>query len=502
MRTNAYPGDPSHGKLRDMRLGPPPIGLVAAAVMAVLAGACGDDAPPVINTGDILEDLRALPGVASVEVDQTNTAGYRFYILQFDQPVDHADPDGPHFLQKVSLMHFDVDAPMVAYTSGYWDYYEDRIVELTALLSANQISIEHRYFAGSRPDPADWSKLTIEQMAHDQHAIIAALRRVYSGAFVTAGASKGGMTAIYHRRFYPDDVEGTVPYVAPISFGAPDPRYTPYLDTLGPTECRQAIRNVAVELLANRRAMLIARAMMQAQTDALSYTRIELEPAVESAVLNLEWSFWQYYGVGFCADVPATTATDDEMWTFLDDFSPVADNTDARIAQFDAYYYQAYFQLGYPEGGAAYLDPYLQFSDADYLDALPTEQPTYDGGAAMNDIDQWVRGEGNRLLFIYGQWDPWTGGQFQLGNATESAIFTQVEGSHASRITRLSTADRDAAFALLESWTGVTPKLPPQGRATATARASRDQLLRDALDGELRVPSALVRALSFRRESP
>ena len=33
------------------------------------------------------------------------------------------------------------------------------------------------------------------------------------------------MTAIYHRRFYPDDVDGTVPYVAPISFGAPDLRY-------------------------------------------------------------------------------------------------------------------------------------------------------------------------------------------------------------------------------------------------------------------------------------
>lgn len=477
-----------------MRLGV--LGAVVAA--AALAGACGDDEPTMINTGDILEDLRSLPGVASVEVEQTGVTGYRYYTLQFDQPVDHADPGGPHFLQKVSLMHFDVDAPMVAYTSGYWDYYEDRIVELTALLTANQISIEHRYFAGSRPEPADWSKLTIEQMAYDQHAIISALRQVYSGAFVTSGASKGGMTAIYHRRFFPDDVEGTVPYVAPISFGAPDARYNPFLDTLGPADCRQAIRDVAVEMLANRRAAFVAKAQAQATEQAIAYTRIPLEPAVESAVFNLEWSFWQYYGVGFCADVPATSATDDELWTFLDDFSPVSDNSDARVEDFDAYYYQAYFQLGYPDGGAAYLAPYLQFTDADYLGVLPTDQPAYDGGAAMNDIDQWVRNDGNRLLFIYGEWDPWTGGQFQLGDATESALFVQAEGSHNARLSRLAPGDQQAAFAMLEQWTGVAPQLPMQGRALAPS--TREDRLRDAR--EIRVPPAIVRALSFRRKSP
>ena len=57
---------------------------------------------------------------------------------------------------------------------------------------ANQISIEHRFFGESRPEPADWSKCMIEQMAADQHAIIAALRTVYDGACLTTGGSKGG----------------------------------------------------------------------------------------------------------------------------------------------------------------------------------------------------------------------------------------------------------------------------------------------------------------------
>ncbi len=470
------------------------LGLVAA--VALLFG-CGDnDAKPSISTGNVLEDLKTLPGVASVQELPTTGSGYHYYVLQFDQPVDHGDPQGQRFQQRVSLLHHDLDAPMVAYTSGYHDYYEDRIVELTALLSGNQISIEHRYFAGSRPDPTDWSKLTIEQMAHDQHAIITSLRMLYPGAFVTAGASKGGMTAIYHRRFYPDDVDGTVPYVAPISFGAPDTRYTAFLDTLGPADCRQALRDVAVEMLANRRAALSAKAQAQSAENNLVYSRIPFDAAVESAIFNLEWSFWQYYGVGFCADVPAASASDDVLWDFLDDFSPVSDNTDSRIAEFDAYYHQAYHQLGYPDGGALYLDPYLQFTDADYLGILPTTQPAYDDGAAMADIDAWVRTEGSRLLFIYGEWDPWTGGQFEVGNATQSHKFVQAEGSHGARLTRLAPGDRDAAFAMLAEWTGVEPKIPNQTRVQPDlANRGRDE-------GGLRVPPAIIRALSARRKTP
>jgi hypothetical protein len=419
----------------------------------------------------------------------TQSAGYHYYVLHFEQPVDHHDPQSPTFLQEVSLLHHDeLNYPMVVHTSGYWDYYRDRVVELTALLGANQISIEHRYFGESRPVPTDWTKLTIDQMAADQHAIVSALRQLYEGAFITTGGSKGGMTAVYYRRFYPDDVDGTVPYVAPISFGAPDTRYNAFVDTLGPADCRQAVRAVATDLLANRRDAMLAKAQAQAAANNLSYTRIPLPPAVESAIFNLEWSFWQYFGVSACGSVPATTTDDDVMWKFLDDISPVSDNTDVRIAQFEAYYYQAYNQLGYPDGGAEYLDPYLMYTDADYLNALPTAQPPYDGGAAMLDIDQFVREQGERFLFVYGEWDPWTGGQFELGNAKDSLRLIQAQGTHGARISRLAESDRAAAFAKLEAWTGIKPMIP-------TTRSVRDFV-------PPREPSAIRRALRARKLAP
>jgi hypothetical protein len=440
--------------------------LLLAAVLAGWVG-CGDNidpAPPSFR-----EALAALPGVTVTEMD-TETEGYTFFILQFTQPVDHDDPDGATFQQQVSLLHRDEAGPMIVQTSGYWDYYRDSPVELTRMLLANQISIEHRFFGDSRPEPADWTKCTIDQMAADQHAIITALRTVYDGAFVTTGGSKGGMTAIYHRRFYPDDVDGTVPYVAPISFGAPDERYLPFLEQIGPAACRNQVRAVATDLLANRRAMLVTEATAEAEDRGLAYTRIPIPLAVESSVVSLEWAFWQYRGVNACDDVPMTTASDGAMWNFLDDTSPVSDSTDASVAAFEAYYYQAYHQLGFPASSTAYLDPYVQYDDDDYLAALPTALPAYDGGAAMNDIDNWVRTEGERLAFVYGEYDPWTGGAFTLGDAQDSLVVVEGEGSHGARIGRLAGSDQVAILDKIQAWTGVTPFAPQSQRERAVER--------------------------------
>jgi hypothetical protein len=455
------------------------LGLAACGLSA-----CGDNVTEAPE--DLAGKLAELGGV-TVEEQQTDSGPYSFYILRFTQPVDHDNPDGAKFTQRVTLLHRDLDAPMIALTSGYWDYYGDIPYELTTLLAGNQISIEHRYFGESRPSPADWTHLTIRQMADDQHRIISALRTVYRGAFVTTGGSKGGMTATYHRRFYPDDVEATVPYVAPISFAAPDPRYVGFLDTLGPPACRAAVRAVATEMLQHRRAAMLARA--QEQVGPLhTYNRIPIGPAVESAVFNLEWAFWQYYGVSQCPQVPATTASDGELFAFLNKISPVTDNDDETIGQFEAYYHQAYAQLGYPDGGAAYLDLYLQYEDKDYNGALPAGVPMYDGAAAMKDIDAFIKNDASRMLFVYGEWDPWTGGKYTLGGASDSLLLVQPQGSHGARLGRLSEADRALAFDKLQAWTGVSPNSPQQRTGPAL-------LAPEPVVPEPRIPPAMRRGL-------
>jgi hypothetical protein len=433
----------------------------ALALVLVGASACGDNAEP-----DILVQLRALPSIADATEMTTAATGYRYIQIHFIQPVDHASPDGPTFLQEASLLHRDQRAPLVVETTGYWDYQLDRTVELTQLFTANQLSIEHRFFGSSRPDPASWGTLTIEQMADDEHAIVSALRTIYDAPLLATGGSKGGMTAMFYRRFFPDDVAGTVPYVAPISFGAPDERYPPYLATIGPVACHAAVQAAAIEMLANRRAAMETRAMAQAAANNQTYTRVALGPAVESAIESVEWSFWQYWGVEYCAVVPPTTATDDAMYAFLDMVSPVNACSDAELALFEAYYYQSDVQLGYPDDGTTYLTPYLMYANADYAGILPigAPPPAYDGGAAMRDIAQYVASSGDRLLFVYGQWDPWSGGAYTLGSAADSLELVEAQGTHLSDIAHLASSDAATARATLAAWVKAEPTGAPAAR--------------------------------------
>jgi hypothetical protein len=473
----------------------------SAAVAALIAlTGCGDNLedfardeqcnplPTAPAGADIGDRLRALPGVTAVELP-ARWPGYRYFDMTIDQPVDHDDPCRQRFTQHMSLIHRGDAAPMVLVSTGYGDYFKDFPYEPPALLAANQIVLEHRYFKPSRPVPADWDFLDIRQAAGDHHRVIAALRDLYPAPWLTTGGSKGGMTTLFHARFYPDDdIQGRVPYVAPINLGAPDDRYDAFLDTVGTAECRAAVQAVQVEMLARRRAALEERAREQARSEHLDYDRVAIGPAVESAIAGIEWSFWQYHGVGACAQVPAVGASDDAMWAFLDAVSPASDLTDDRIAFFDAYTYQAVGQLGYPGVTDAHLDAGLFRYDGSDYDTWPRGAPVpdFDPGA-MRDIVDWIATDGDRILAVYGAWDPWTAGMIELGAATESFRFVAPEGTHGAGLTDLVPADRDAAFAALDAWSGVAPD------------ASRlDTARRVPTYPDVRVPPWVVRRASGR----
>lgn len=475
--------------------------------LALVLPACGGggshdaDAPPPTPDAasgpdadgrDLLDRLNALPGVVAIEETDPGDPETRLFDLQVTQEVDHDHPGTQTFTQDVTLVHRGFDRPMIAATTGYWNYIGYGDQELTSLLAANQISIEYRFFAGSRPSPADWSMLTIEQAAADEHHVIELLKTIYAGPWIDTGASKGGMTASYHRRFWPDDVAGTVPYVAPLSFAAGDTRYSDFLDADGPADgvCRQALRDLEVELLSQPRFdYLLAQAQDEAAANGYQYTRIAIGPAVESAITGIEWAFWQYVGVQYCDAIPATDASDATMWNFLSQVSAVSGSEDNWVAAFEPYYYQAEFQLGYPDGGGAFLDGLTRYTDADYAGILPegVPEPTYDP-APMVDINDWVTTSGTKLLFIYGQYDPWTAGRYDLGAATDSLSLTAPLMTHGAGFDTLTNADRNAGYAKLAAWTGVQPAKPAAPRVGMHAQPIR----------EPRIPPAMIRGLQLR----
>src|SRR5688572_25439533 len=77
---------------------------------AAIDGAPEIDAPDG-PLGDIREELEAIPGL-TVEERATDHDGYRFFVMTYDQPMDHDDPSGTRFAQRMTLLHRDYTAPV------------------------------------------------------------------------------------------------------------------------------------------------------------------------------------------------------------------------------------------------------------------------------------------------------------------------------------------------------------------------------------------------------
>lgn len=403
---------------------------------------------------DLTEALLAIDGLTVAEIMRPNPY-LRAFELTFRQPVDHDDPEGPSFEQRMTLLHRDVEAPFVLTTTGYAEQLVTTQTELTTLLSANQLAFEHRYFGESRPDPLEWEYLTIEQAAADSHRLVEAFRALYTGALISAGSSKGGMTSVYHRRFYPDDVDGTVAYAAPISYGVPDERYITFVDTIGEQACRDAL--VVLQQEALRRRVAIVE-MMEAYVEiGESYDRLGgLDHALETILISTPFTFWQYIGGEGCSTIPSVTSNDREIYQFIDDTVGFVYVSDRSFDFYGPYYYQAHTELGYPAHRVDQLDGLLQHEVISVEEGLLPEgaTATFDG-SAMEDIAEWVDTEGSELIFIYGEYDAWTAGAFELGGATDSYLFVAPGGTHDALIDDLSEEDNALALEVLSNWTGV-----------------------------------------------
>jgi hypothetical protein len=426
--------------------------------------------------GDILEELRRIPGL-TVEERTTMVEGYRFFVMQYEQPVDHDNPTGVTFKQRLTLMHRDYAAPTVTYNSGYFVSTRGSRSQLTQLVMGNQLSMEYRYFSPSRPDPADWTKLNIKQAATDQHRITQALKaRIYrDNKWLTTGASKGGMTSLFHRRFYPDDVDGTVALVAPIDYPedavqSATNRYIIFLDNVGTDAvCRQKLKDFQNLALARREAMKTRMRAVASFTQILGEDR-----ALEFAVEELPFIFWQYGRQSDCAQVPANTATDDAVFEFLDNVSSVASYGDEDLTAYLPYYHQSATELGYPISDESYLVG-LMYPGQDTARAyIPAgiETPAYDNGAAMHDVQDWIKANGTTIMLIYGQNDPWTAGAVELGNATDSFKFIAPNGNHGSSIANLASADASTATAAVMRWAGMAANAK---RALPTGELTTEQ---------------------------
>jgi hypothetical protein len=455
---------------------------VAVAAAALAMTACAIDGDPLASpaspteetsqaslTDPLLEQLRALPGVTVAELP--SPAGVRHFRLRVTQPVDHADPHGAAFEQRVLLRIRGVDRPTTLDSTGYGLFSSTpRDSEISYLLSGNSVLVEHRYYEGSVPDPADPRYLTIRQAAADHHRIVQLLRPILTGAWISTGASKGGMTSIYHRRYYPDDVDATVAYVAPQSYTTDDPRYGRFLEQVGSAACRRRIVDTQ-RMFLDRRAELLPLFQAQAAEGGLTYDQVGGLPlAFEHGVEEFRFAMWQYYDEQLCAELPTADDPADLAAAYLDAVSgPAGLASDQSLLPFGSYYYQAATQLGSygPLSLEGHLRGRLEHAGTYRVERYSTLPIARVDPASVPEVQLWLATRGERIMLVYGENDPWSAGGFALGRAKDSFRYVVPGGNHGAAITELPEAEQAEALATLARWTGAAPR-------SALARRSAD----------------------------
>lgn len=433
--------------------------------------------PGATGTGDIKERLLSVPGMSLVE--EKPYTGYRFFVLTYTQPVDHRRPGKGTFQQRITVLHKDVARPTVFHTGGYSVSTTPRRSEPAQIVDGNQVSLEYRFFTPSRPDPADWSKLDIWQAASDQHRVFTALKGIYTKNWIATGGSKGGMTATYYERFYPRDMDGVVAYVAPNDVvNKEDSAYDRFFRTVGTKECRDRLNAVQREALV-RRAPLEKRYAAYAAENGYTFDTIgSLDRAYEAVVLDYVWGFWQYSTPEDCEGIPADAenATDEEIWTSVDTVSGFSFYTDQGLSPYTPYYYQAGTQLGAPTIHFPHIErKYLRYGYQPPRNFVPRSIPMKFDSSAMRDVDTWVRHHARRMLFVYGENDPWGAEPFRLGRgARDSYVLTAPGMNHGANVAGLAEEEKALATARILDWAGVAPSAVRQDPAAAKPLAKFD----------------------------
>lgn len=436
--------------------------ILVCALVALGITAGGASVPASAgSTEDVRARVSAIPGMRFLkETTEKVPAGFRHLLFAYRQPIDHRRPKDGTFEQRFVLLHKAFDRPVVFETVGYGLYEAPYRLEVTRLVDGNQLMPEHRFFPKSRPERVDWSKLDIWQAATDHHRLITALRGVYTGKWLTIGGSKGGMTAVYHRRFYPGDVDGTLPHVAPNDVdNGEDSAHLRFFEQVGTPQCRDRIRAFQREVLA-RRDELLPPLRKDADAAGHTYQRLGgLDRVYEVTIRYLEWTLWAGGSAeSDCAGgkIPARGATTEQLHGYLRDLDVMAWCADRSEEMLLPYSYQAATQLGWASLPSAHLKGLLKYPYRGEPDHVPADIPVRFQPGVMKDIDTWVRAKGSRLLFVYGAKDPWSQEKFELGSGSrESGVFVARDAAHQAKIAALTPAEQQRITALLRKWTGL-----------------------------------------------
>lgn len=405
------------------------------------------------QTGTLEDFLKTQPAIKSVEKIKGNDFFNATFKIMVEQAIDHSNPERGTFLQRVFVADKGKEKTVLLITEGYGGGYAESpryINELSPMLNSNQICVEHRYFGESWPDPLNWDYLTVANAAADHHEITVLFKKYYSGKWINTGISKGGQTAVYHRTYYPNDVDVSVAYVCPLNFGVEDGRHEPFIENVpGTAEQRKKVKTFQINVLKNREAMF---PKLEAYSAEKNFTyQLSLDEVLDYCVLEYPFALWQWGR--FVDEIPEANASIDELFNHLMKVSGPSYFALEGMESIKAFFVQAAYELGYYGYDTKPFKKYLSIKTAKnyiYKIFLP-EELQYKKSTAK-EVQKFIKTTNSEILFIYGEFDPWSASGFVVPAKDNFLKIVKPGGSHSTRINNLPENQKEEIKTKLSNW--------------------------------------------------
>ncbi len=415
--------------------------------------------PLLVQAADqeVLDRLKNLSGVSDVQELKSSVFENK-YLLKITQEVDPIHHQAGSFKQRVVVCHVGYDRPTILVTEGYDCNYalrEGYQEELSKLLNANIMVVEYRYFDQSTPTPCNWDYLTVENSMYDLHHVNQTFRQLYKSKWISTGISKGGQTCMCYRVFFPDDVDVSVPYVAPLNKSLEDGRHEPFIESqVSDAASRQHVKDFQLEVL-KRKSKLMP--IFEQYCNNKGYTfRVSREDIYDYCVLEYSFAIWQW-GTPM-SKIPGTTASDTEIF---DHFIKTTDpNYFSEQTPYLSFNVQAARELGYYGYDIKPFKKLMSITTAkDYMHRvmLPEQFANLKFDKTLyNKTMNWLKNNDRKMVYIYGGIDPWgssgVAGLKFLKNKKLIKVYMLPNGSHATRINTFPEPTRSEIINLINRY--------------------------------------------------
>ncbi len=377
--------------------------------------------------------------------------------LVLAQPLDHNNPEIGTFKHYVYLSHAGINKPTVIITEGY--NANPRTYELSKIVKGNQVQVEYRFYGKSRPDSIPWNYLKNDQAIEDYHHLVTKLKTLYYNKWISTGISKGGETVLIYKSKYPYDVDVAVPYVAPLINTQEDPRTATHINTIGSDSCRAKIAKFQRLVLENRDEVLI-EISKYAEAKGMKFTELSMEEALEYAVLEFPFSFWQWGGS--CEAILDENATAKELFGVINNIVGISFYNDKTFYDLLPSYYQHMIELGYYGFDTTPVKELIKVvhKPTNMRFAPKNVDLTYDANY-IKEVRDYIENKGNKILYIYGEYDTW-GACAPNPKPHVNALKMVLKGaSHSTRIKNFSREDKQLIYDKLQNWLGYSVAIYP-----------------------------------------